>query len=263
MRLFDMHYQTQTNSPAPVAGQTLRAHCAVLLAAAVLVACGRSDHDLRADALAAVGEAKRIADPGQGYQQLNKWWHDLKDERVCDGTSVLSGARRCGMPADVNTIVGDELSRLHIQAVRVGNSYAIEVLYFRGDPKLLAHFAPSILDAADRASGTPDDRAVLRIGGLLLSDGLAVPPDSRRAIGYLARAWAAGESHAANDAGLHFLSVHDHRDAYLWSLRCVAPCNRSDELEVSRLLGALQPRAASQAEDAADAPTVVKLDSAS
>jgi hypothetical protein len=134
----------------------MRVLCLALFAISVLAACGRSDHELRVDARAAIAEVKHSASPGHAYQQLHEWWHAAKEQRVCDGTDLAAGGwwRRCDVPQDVTRSVEDELTRLHIQAVRLGNPFAIEVLYSKGDATLLAHFAPTILNAADRASGT-------------------------------------------------------------------------------------------------------------
>lgn len=235
-----------------------------LLAAATLAACGKSAEDtsaeLGAKAVAAMAEAKKAGDPWKAHEQLAGVLATLNAQAEC-GRNYVSGMPECkGVPAATADAVKAELTRYETEAVKRGDPAAIVAAYGDGRSERLAGYAPAILAAAERAQGTPQDAGVLYVAGLLVAGGKVTMRDSGRAVAYLARAWAAGRTQAANDAAMQFLSINDQRNAYLWSLRCTEPCVRSSDVDLQRLQGALQPAAAKQAQAAAADAAVVELD---
>lgn len=248
-----------------------RIHVA-LLAAASLAACGKSAEDVSAElgakAVAAMAEAKKAGDPWKAHEQLAGVLNTLTAQASC-GRNFVSGMPECkGVPAATEAAVRAELVRYEGEAVKKGEPAAIEAAYnaaasgrdYDEASKRLPEYAPAMLAAAERAQGTPQDAGVLYVAGLLVAGGKVTMRDSGRAVAFLARAWAAGRPQAANDAAMHFLSINDQRNAYLWSLRCTAPCARSSDVDLQRLQNALQPAAAKQAQAAASDAAVVELD---
>lgn len=244
-----------------------------ILAAVVLAGCGKKPDDLIREsavlggqALKAVAEAKKAPDPWVARQQLVAKWNELSSQLSC----IDGGMERvCGdMPDDAVASVRSTLQSLERDAFARGNQDAIAWAYSRAvvydateeDRQRLKFAAPDILKAAKVARGTAADAVTLRVAGLLLAAGQLVQRDTATAESYLARAWAAGIAPAANDAAVVYLQRNDTRNAYLWSVRCVAGCVRDGPVALDQLQQLLAPEAAQQAEKAAADPTIIELD---
>lgn len=122
--------------------------------------------------------------------------------------------------------------------------------------KARSFLARKILNSAD----TSDDAKLILTAGQILDDGHYAIRDTYRAVGYYARAWAMGETSAANAAAKLYHSIHDIQNAYLWSLRCTQGCVRDPTISLMELEKDLSPEAIQQLQQMADDATVVELD---
>lgn len=240
------------------------------LAAASLAGCDVSTSErltrmsakLGGEVMKAVADAKMLQDPWAAHQQLSSNARAIEGRLECfDG----AGHRVCAeLPDDATAAVRSELLRYESEAIARGDATAIAETFdrlrrYEGKARL-AELAPSILDAAKRAKGTMDDIGTFRAAGLMLAAGEAVQRDSNGAVGYLARAWAAGDAQSAGDIAIIFVGMNDLRNAYLWSIRCVGACRRDYRVEVDGLQRRLLPAAVKQAQTGAADLAVVELD---
>lgn len=235
----------------------LRTLSPAILALSVLSGCkpgpqaGSQDNSFQAKAHAAIEAAKLVEDPWLAREQLNNQIKNIEAD--------IAKAELPRPTAEDANPIWLEFQRYEALAIRQGNPLAIDWAA-RHD---LARHAPAILSAAERARGAPADRSNLRVAGELLLAGAHVQRDTSRGVGYLARAWAAGEPEAASAIAKHFLALNDFRNAYLWSIRCVTPCQRSfasPDVRLESLQARLSPEAARQAETLANDPAIVEID---
>lgn len=244
-------------------------------AAAFFAGCGPTTEDLTkasarlgAETLKVVAEAKKLGDPWAARQMLDARAGALRSEAqaTCIGSSSAYNRTCADLPDDAIAAVRSALAQFESSAVAAGVPSAITWAYDQRDSEegsaRLKQHAPAILDAARRARGTREDAVVLRVGGMLTASGWSgvVQRDSVAAVTMLARAWAAGDPQAANEAARVYAGMNDTRNAYLWSLRCLQGCARDAKLDLDRLQALLQPDAVRQAQAAAADATVVELD---
>lgn len=243
------------------------------LSALMLIGCTWESADevqskLRTAALKAIEDAKAVDDPWQAHEKLAAAFSEINKPKVC-GLARYGESICQKVPDDATAEVRAELERYEDAAIKKGNPDAIVSVFdagaVYGEKKArLAKLAPDILAAADRLRGTPDDQDALRAAGLIASQGTVSVRNTTRAIGYFARAWAAGNADAANDVANVYSAINDYRNAYLWSLRCVNPCRRTGtNVELDDLQEKLNPAAAKQIEALASDPSVIALDTQS
>ncbi len=228
--------------------------------ALALVGCGPSveyrNAALDRQALEFVRTAERERDHWKAYSELETNMARLRQGAYCE-RDFFSGRLYCAeLTLDMTTKVHAAMSAHLVLAVKAGSAPAMRAAYASG---VVRELVPAILASADAARGTAADRDVLHVAGLLVTDGVTTQRDTGRGVAYLARAWAAGADQAAGDAARVFVGLNDTRNAYLWSLRCLAPCKRPDGADLERLQAAMQPEAARQAQAASIDRTVVEL----
>lgn len=236
----------------------------VVLAALALAACGSEKSNdpkprvlaIEVDDAISATAAAGVVDPWLAREALANKIAAVESQRCAELDP--SGHSTCVLPPNLKQKVEAQLNRYESEAVGKGSAAAIVYAHKNGRSDVASVFA-----AADRAAGVAKDGPLLRYAGTLAGGGQAVIRDTSRAVGYLARAWAAGEAQAANDAAVYFLAINDRRNAYLWSLRCVAGCARNPEVGLDLLQQSLKAEAAKQAQLAASDETVVELDTGS
>lgn len=152
-----------------------------------------------------------------------------------------------------------------LKAANDMNSEALHILF--SNPTFIAaaegkadkarnFLARKILNSADASN----DSKLILTAGQILDEGNYAIRDTYRAAGYYARAWAMGESTAANAAAKLYLSNNDIQNAYLWSLRCIKECVRDSTISLMNLEKYLSPEAMQQLQQMADDSTIVALD---
>lgn len=204
--------------------------------------------------------AGALRDPWQAYTELESGLARFARERSCD-RDFVSGRHFCiELSDDVSKQMLGAMAEQLASAVKAGKPQAMRAAYGAGVARELV---PAILASADAARGTAEDRDVLHIAGLVVTDGTSTQRDTARGVAYLARAWAAGVDQAAGDAARVFVSLNDPRNAYLWSLRCLAPCKRPNGAGLEGLQAKMKPKAARQVQAASINRTVVELDTQS
>lgn len=208
---------------------------------------------------AALDEVKAVKDPWEAFKLLDAretaaltsnnpcYRGTCKDVPAWDA-STKERVRLLGLAVDQNR--ADALSFLYAKGFSTSDEYT----------PLRRASVPKLFTYADKASGKAEDRPLLMLAGRLVADGNEAMLDTSRAVGYYARAWAAGEPTAANAAATLFLRINDQRNAYLWSLRCTGDCQRDSAIALTTLQAALTPEAAKQAQRVAATPSVVELD---
>lgn len=229
--------------------------------------CGQSNAShvvftpVQADA--AIIEAKHGGDPWKTRNALETIATRLLD--TCD-SSGWSGTTTCGdltrlqMQGRIDKI-NEEADRYLLEAVKQAHPAAVRVAFERKDiGKPFVDLVPVVVQAAEKAGGTPADRDLLLMTGRFYGEGRYVVRDTSRAVGYLARAWAAGDKQAAAESAMLFKQINDTRNAYLWALRCVGSCERGPYMRLEELEADMSAEAAKQAQKAAGDPSVVELD---
>lgn len=249
-------------------GAIQRAGMAVTASALALTAgCGQShagrDVFTPAQADAAIQEARRSGDPWKTRNALDTIATRLLD--TCEA-SGWSGTTTCGdltrrqMQARVDKI-NEEADRYLAEAVKQAQPAAVRAAFERKEVgKPFVDLVPLVVLAAEKAVGTQADRDLLLMAGRFYGEGRYVVRDTSRAVGYLARAWAAGDKQAAAESAMLFKEINDTRNAYLWALRCVGVCERGAYMRLEELEADMSPEAAKQAQKAAGDPSVVELD---
>jgi hypothetical protein len=207
----------------------------------------------------ALEEVKAVEEPWKAFKLL--------DSRE---TAALTSNNPCYQGTCKNVpswdVSAKERVRLLGLAVDQNRAEALAYLYAKGfstsdEYKPLRRASvPKLFAYADNSSGKPEDRALLMLAGRLVAEGNETMLDTSRAVGYYARAWAAGEPTAANAAAMLFLRINDQRNAYLWALRCTGDCQRDNAVALATLQVVLTPEAAKQAQRVAATPSVVELD---
>jgi hypothetical protein len=235
----------------------------LLSAAALLAGCDEPGVKEAAAAevalRAALNEVKAIKDPWDAFKLLdlretaaltsnNPCYRGTCKEVPAWEISTKERIRLLGLAVDQNRV--EALSYLYANGFTTSDEYT--PLRRASVPKLFAY--------ADKAQGKAEDRPLLMLAGRLVADGNETMLDTSRAVGYYARAWAAGEPTAANAAATLFLRINDQRNAYLWSLRCTGDCQRDTSIALTTLQATLTPEAAKQAQRVAATPSVVELD---
>lgn len=208
--------------------------------------------------IAALEEVKAIQDPWEAFQLLDQ----RETAALTSNNPCISGTCKT-VPTWKTTT--DERVRLLGKALEQDRPEALFALYAKGMAEdeytaLRRATLPKLFAFADKASGKPNERDLLMLAARLVAGGQEVMLDTSRAVGYYARAWAAGEPRAANLAATLFVHVNDPRNAYLWSLRCTGECRRDSSVALELLQDALSPEAAKQAQRFAATPSVVELD---
>lgn len=251
---------------------------AVLLAALTLAACGPSRQDmvrgLSQQGAQAVEKTAKIADPWEAHQFLRNEQESLRKRwnKAAEGTCNIWGDNCLKIPQQTVEAIETELDRLLLAAIEKDSPDAARYAFdaygnalsdFRGNEdarRLMVRYAPAMVAAAERAKGTEADAPILVFGGRLLLNGAYVNRDTDRGVAMMARAWAAGQLQAANYIARAYNNMNDVRNAYFWSLRCVEPCGRDDDLRLNKLEASLQPDAARQVQQAALNDQLLRLE---
>lgn len=167
------------------------------------------------------------------------------------------GPNRCALESKKQKLKYEaEIARYTDIAVQQAHPAAIKKLYHEGgNNDLFAKHGSLVIKKAE--DNTQHDGEVVRIAGLLISNGIGEKKDTRRAVALFARSWALGVPEAAANAATEFRSIHDHNNALLWTLRCVSPCIRPGSLD--DLQRHLTTKAILQVQSAAHDDTVIEL----
>jgi hypothetical protein len=235
---------------------TLLAGCSPPVARDIQAAARAANQELAV----AIKDVEAVNDPLDAFKQL-----DAAESRILKANNPCPSHGPCEDVPAWNTSAELRVSYL-ATAIEAKRPEAFVVLYNLAGPeyKQLRHQSGQrLLECADTVRGTAEDRPVLMLAGQVVAEGNDVMRDTARAVGYYARAWAAGESQAAQRAARQFLGINDLRNAYLWSLRCTAGCERGDDLALPRLEQSLSPEAARQAQEIAPLASVVELETSS
>jgi hypothetical protein len=209
---------------------------------------------------AAIEGARKAGTPWAAFNILNA--HRRAAPNAYRTCSFADGCRPLPMSDQCRQALGFYLSA----AAQAGESEALVYLFAPENADKAEYevvrsaAAPKLLALAERAPGRAGDRRLLMTAADVLASGQAAVLDSRRAVGFYARAWAAGEPKAADRAAQVFLRINDDLNAYLWSLRCVGACVRSIGLALPEVQRKLSPQAAKQAQEAAATPSVIEID---
>jgi TPR repeat protein len=228
-----------------------------IAATTVLSGCNEKMNTEISYNLSAITEAKKFADPWAAYKNLDERYKVATDEwgELC--TDLFSTGSNCGFNASRKALATEKERYLKL-AIAQSNPQAFIAL-FNLDSDADAEkkdVAPKILQAADNS----DNPELLLLAGKILGNGQFVVRDTSRAIVYLARSWALGNTEAAMEASKQFKAINDIPNAYLWSLRCTAGCKRDYTLTLDVFEHDLSPAAAKQVQKAASDPTIIDLD---
>ena len=207
----------------------------------------------------AIAESRTVKDPWTAFKML-----DAAEAVILNSNDPFCPEGACLQPPSLKS-AAERRVELLAAAIKSRNPAAFAFLY--GNEGAATEYAQlrqssvqALLDLADSASNTADLRPVLMRAANLFAKGNMVVHDTSKAVGYYARAWAAGEEAAANLAAQLFLDINDLRNTYLWSLRCTGHCTRNNSLQLNGLESALSPEAAKQAQRSAASPSVIELD---
>lgn len=245
----------------------------VTMASLLLVACGETNFEAakkgsalaNTEILAAIESAKGEKEPWEAYKSLTERSSKALQRQCVVSEGVFTAKSRvCGeVPA---TAEGNkERLRYLTQALQQNDPRALVFLFAmdRHDSEYgefasmrKAH-AARLIAVAEGAKGDKQDGPLLLVAGDVAATGTDFILDGSKAVSFYARAWAGGQPQAANSAASVFYSINDYRNTYLWSLRCIAPCNRTHYL--SDLQRKLSPEAAKQVQAHAASPSVIEL----
>lgn len=234
---------------------------ATLAAAISLSACSQFS-DERAEARRTLQHALAAAEKADGpwarFEILER--ADTQVSRLCEPESRYSAGPCGGMPEEnkVRELLAQNL-KAAVDANAPGAIVRVLTWHYRHPLAPLA--SHKVLALADGPSvGPPHERAILWLAGREIAKGEVVIANANKALALFARAAALGEHQAAGDAARMLLKMNDPRNAYLWSLRCIAPCQRTSEIELDRLQERMSPAAALQTQAIAQDFTVLELD---
>ena len=130
-----------------------------------------------------------------------------------------------------------ERTALIVNAAKAGNAQALDQLFGDASPRGLFEYdldrsreevAPVLLQLAQM----PDASAqVLYLAGSLTLEGKFVQQDFGLATAALEQAWRAGDIAAPAKLAQIYLSTGDSKNAYLWAIRCISPCENEPQLD--------------------------------
>lgn len=248
----------------------LQSVASMLLGMSVLLAGCSPNQDAQEEAAnavqigltSAIDHAKTTKDPVVAFTQLaTSEKLILNANKLCDRRGA-----NCKVVPQMNESLELRIKLLK-QAIKEKRPEALYFLYGTAGTRGAEYeplenvAAPFLIKYLDTVKVTSEKDAVLiYAAGDIFAQGDAVVRDSSKAASYYARAWALGQSQAANSAAKMFLAINDERNAYLWSLRCTGECKRSDPVRLEALQEALTPAAAKQAEKTAAMPSVIELE---
>jgi hypothetical protein len=256
-------------------GKTFRGkRWAAMIALVAIAACSKEQASSQQQDSAAVAEKDLQAtlaevqlerDPWKAFQRLDaRETEILKENNPCSGGTCL--------PVPSWNKSSAERLRLMASALSQGKKEAYEYLYSKELNEQDEYTAlrrasvDKLLSFAEILPGAKGDEKLILLAADLLAGGNEVVRDTSRAVGLYARAWAMGQAQAAERAARVFLSINDLRNAYLWSLRCVGACSRtqygSESIDLNQLQSRMSPLAVKQAQKQAADQGVVEIDSA-
>lgn len=154
------------------------------------------------------------------------------------------------------------LNRYHNNAIAAADGRAALAVWQRSErePDFAKEYVPVILANADAPDQVGNGQLQLA-AGRLIEDGLVTMRNADQARNHFQRAWLAGEAVVAFDLAKHYVRMSRVSDAYLWALRCFAPCERSEGVGLRALQGQLQPSEVARIEVIAANPKVLSVSS--
>lgn len=250
---------TKPFDPSAPARGSLQRGLLCLAAAMLLAACGPNYQGATVPLAKELAAAQELADPWAAFLKVA----DAEDAALRSPACTLREAD-CGAQPTFSASrdarvkhLGAALASLHPKAIA-----HLDATRETGAPEyatLMKEHTQRLLKLAETADKEDPPPAALTLLGHMYGSGTLVVMDTRRAVGYLARAWAGGQVQAAGDAAGLFASIRDYRNAYLWTLRCIRECKRPVNADASIMQGKLSADAVKQAQAAASDPSVVEL----
>jgi|GEM_PF-2345843 len=254
--------------------RTLTISALALCACALITGCDGAqeiaDKKIRFATSTALAAAEKDKNPLAAFLRLESAKDaviDIEHEanKRCPYEGLFHG--NCVSSPDLKDISAAQVKYIGT-AIEQGDSSALARLYspitFIGDENVFSplrtHYMPLLLSTADKGAGRSPLEIVLnlRAGEATLGGQYAVR-DTERAVGYFARAWAAGDVQTADTIADVFQKLGDDRNTYLWALRCTDGCKRNSNLDLDSLQQKLSPEASKQAQQAAATPSVIEL----
>lgn len=92
----------------------------------------------------------------------------------------------------------------------------------------------------DRAKTSNDPDLLVAAAQIYRDDRIGVI-DTQLETQYRYRAWRAGDKASARRLAEIYLDQEQHEQAYLWSLRCIHECDRSDAISLTNLSQKVAP----------------------
>lgn len=241
---------------------------ALAITLASLGGCGFFD-DGKADFDAVRAEALQKASPWDGYTLLveAKWEGLVQCTPSCsdDRYAVLESGDKEMASLFAKSLDAGDLRAYHdlfsdpaYKSKRtswVSYSYSMQEQSFRG--YFRQRYMTQFLSIAESAADTSANQKLFFNAGNVLAKGQDVVFDYSRAINLLHRAWQVGSPDAALTASKASQQNNDPLNAYLWALRCIGACKRTEPLE--RFAKGLSPDQIRSAQQAATVRAVIVL----
>jgi len=149
----------------------------------------------------------------------------------------------------------DAVGELYAPGELLTGSLVIEEVRptLRDQVERLRKEAVPIVLAGAKSANAPG--GVLFAAARILNRGEAAPRDTEAALRYGVRAWRLGYIAAAGEVAGIYHAADRRKNAYLWSVRCVAPCKRDTSVELRFLEIGLSVEERAKLELAAADPT--------
>lgn len=228
--------------------------------AAVMTGCDPSDQVLQTFH-ASTAKAENSTTPYGTYKTLRAA-QDEALEACSKGSAFIDCSQRAYREINDNTQIYAWLGK----ALDSGSPSAYYELLNESSQSpewnsLRKNYTEKLVSFADASSGTPSDALLLAAAGSVFAEGRLALQDSRRAVGYYARAWQAGYTQAPVKIADIFIASNDPVNAYLWLVRCIGDCARPYSI-MENQAERLDARTISAAQHVAADPSVVTLNAA-
>lgn len=193
-----------------------------IIAAALLIGCTKYD------AQPALSRAAAATTPSQALVIIRAAIVDY-----CNGVRYNG----CDAPSELE----EAMRKYFSEAARAGDGEVLRELFAAngfGSLELKDEVRPKLLQLA-KESSDPDLLAAAAASVGNDRDGVI---NLAMQIEFLQRAWAVGDDRSAGKLAHVYVRMNDYQNAYLWSLRCIRRCNRSDGWESGGNLDAIELR---------------------